>query len=196
MIIHRGKLQEANRLLPQTLRRQEIRILEVTIVQGRKFVCLCRRVRSCVSFEIFIHVFHSDAEYGDLLNEDLKCACVSRVSGPSPSLVLDEVLFILRQLFDPDVYQSLQFTRSQVGECGVLPEFECFGRSTADIRSFQQVRLEFQTFAKLLCKARKLIGGSERAQDDKDFLPLLKISVLDNVAQVVSDDRLEQSKIW
>ena len=137
MIIHRGKLQKANRLLHQTLRYKEIRILEVAIVQGRKFVCFCCRVRSGTSLEVFIHVSHSGAEHGHLLNEGLECACMSRVSGPSPILVLNEILFTLRQLFDPDVDQSLQSTRSQVGERGVLPEFECFCRSTTDVRGFQ-----------------------------------------------------------
>jgi hypothetical protein len=188
MIIYGCELQEANRLFHQALRGKKVRILEVTIVQGRKFVCLRLRVRSSTSFEVFVRVPHSRAEYGDLLDESLECTCVSRVSGPTPHLVLIEIPFILSQLFDPDVDQSLQFSGSQVGERGVLPEFECLVRSIIDTRGFQQVRLELQTFSKLLRKAGELVGGSERAQDDKDLLPLLEVSVLDDVAQVVSDD--------
>ena len=196
MIIHRGELQEANRLIHQTLRGKEVRILEVTIVQGRKLVCLRRRVRSSAGLEIFIHILHSGAEYGDFLDEGLECTCMGCVSGPAPPFVLREILLILRHLLDPDVDQSLQFTPSQVCERGVLPELECLGGGIADIRSFQQVRPELQAFTKLLGKAGELVGGSERTQNDKDLLPLLEVSILDDVAQVVSDDRLEQSKVW
>jgi len=133
MVIHGSKFQETNRLLHQTLGGKEVRILEVTIVQGRKLVRFRHRVRSSSSSEIFIHVSHSGAEYCDLLDEVLECACMSRVSGPVPPLAISEVSLIPRQLFNPDVDQSLQFSRSQVGKRGVLPESECSGRSIADV---------------------------------------------------------------
>lgn len=195
VIIYRGKLQKASRFLHQTLRGKKVRVLEVTIVQGRELVCLRRRVHSSTSFEIFIHVFYSGAEYGDLLDEGLECTGVSRIPGPVPRLVLGETFLIFCQFFDPDVDQPLQFSRSQVGEHGVLPEVERSGGSIADIRSFHQVRLELETFSELFRQARKLVRGGERAQNDKYLLPLLKVGVLDDVAQVVSDDRLEQPKI-
>lgn len=96
MIIRGCKFQEADCLLHQTLGRKKVRIFEITIIQGRKLVRLCCRVRPSTSPEIFIHVFHGGAEYGDLLDEGLQCTCMSRVSGPFPSFVLSETVFILR----------------------------------------------------------------------------------------------------
>ena len=50
------------------------------------------------------------------------------------------------------------------------------------------MRLELQALSKLFRKAGELVGGSKGAQNNEYLLPLLEVSILDDVAQVVGDD--------
>lgn len=107
---------------------------------------------------------------------------MSCVSGSIPRLVFGEVLLFLSQLFDPNIDQSLQFSSCQVCERSIFPGSERLCTSVVDIRGFQQMGLEFQTFSKLFRKTSELVRSSERAKDDEDLLPLLQFSILYNVA--------------
>jgi hypothetical protein len=145
-VVARRKLDERNGLFDQTLRREQVCVLEVALVQGAKLVRARRawRGREC---EVRIVVLDRAPEDGDLLDESLEGVRVRVVPALVSGLrVLKNALLLLGELLNPDVDKTLELARSKVRECRILAK----GLRIRSIRRTGERACELETLAELL----------------------------------------------
>jgi hypothetical protein len=105
------------------------------------------------------------------------------------------MLLLFSQLINPNIEQSLKTSRRKIRQCCVLSELVRPGRSIRCVGSFREAGLEFQSLSELLGETREFIRTGESAKYNEDLLPILQISILNDIGQIVGDDGLEQSEI-
>lgn len=191
------QLEESHGFLDQALGSEQVGVLEVAVVEPGELVRASRRVvHRRLDAEIIVHVVDRLAEDGDLLDEALQSQGVDGVQGAVEVVVFcDETSLLLCQLLDPDVHQTLETASSEVGQRGVAAEVGSLRLGVVCTGGLHDVRLELQALAQLLGKPRELLLVRERAEHNENLLPLLQISVLDDVVEVVGHDGLEEAQV-
>lgn len=123
LIIRRSELQECNRFLDKPLRREELCVLQIPIIQTRQLERLRTHIPTIVLLKICIIVLRRSPEHRHLLHKRLQCMRMRRIMRCIHMRLIYKGLLLLCQLIDPDIYQPLQSCRRQIRQRCILPVF-------------------------------------------------------------------------